>query len=140
MRLHHSKGYQTIGLFAIGTNAFGKSFGFEVKVLSETPGPQRMRAWKPGEGSVACGIVLLCFRGYAVVWVWVAVNVRDKHYVLPGGGVCLLLGEKQTFYYDCLPWSQCSAPHLSSKKSEGSQHYSRHYSSIIEAPLLGFCR
>jgi hypothetical protein len=27
-----------------------------VKVLKEAPGPHRMRAWKPGVGSVACGM------------------------------------------------------------------------------------
>lgn len=48
-----------MGRFAIGTMALGKSAGFEVKVLREEPGPQRMSACKPGEGSVACGI----FRG-----------------------------------------------------------------------------
>lgn len=42
---------------AIGTRAFEKSFGFEVKVLSDAPGPHRMKACRPGEGSVACGIV-----------------------------------------------------------------------------------
>jgi len=29
------------------------SFGEDVKVLREAPGPHRMTAWKPGEGSVA---------------------------------------------------------------------------------------
>jgi len=46
-----------MGLFAIGTSAFGKSFGLEVKVVMDTPGPQSMRACQPGEGSVACGIL-----------------------------------------------------------------------------------
>lgn len=45
-----------MGLFATGTRAFGKSAGFEVKVSREAPGPQRMTAWKPGEGRVAWGI------------------------------------------------------------------------------------
>jgi len=50
-------GYHTIGRFAIGMSALGKSFGDEVKVLSDTPGPHRIKAWRPGEGCVACGIV-----------------------------------------------------------------------------------
>jgi hypothetical protein len=28
-----------------------------VNVVSDAPGPHSMRAWKPGEGSVACGMV-----------------------------------------------------------------------------------
>lgn len=59
MRLHHSIGYHTIGLFAMGTRAFGNSSRFDVKVSSDAPGPQSMRAWKPGEGRVACGMVML---------------------------------------------------------------------------------
>jgi hypothetical protein len=58
MRLHHSSGYHTMGLFAMGTSAFGNSFGFDVNVFSDTPGPHKMRAWKPVEGSVACGMML----------------------------------------------------------------------------------
>jgi hypothetical protein len=46
-----------MGLFAMGTRAFGNSFGFDVNVFSDTPGPQRMRAWKPVEGKVACGML-----------------------------------------------------------------------------------
>lgn len=34
------------------------SFGEDVNVLSEAPGPHRMRAWKPGEGRVAWGMAL----------------------------------------------------------------------------------
>ena len=34
----------------------GMSRGVEVKVLKDAPGPHRMMAWKPGEGSVACGM------------------------------------------------------------------------------------
>lgn len=37
----------------MGTRAFGKSFGLEVKVSRDTPGPQRISAWKPGEGMFA---------------------------------------------------------------------------------------
>lgn len=33
------------------------SLGEEVNVVSDAPGPHSMRAWKPGEGSVACGMV-----------------------------------------------------------------------------------
>ena len=46
-----------MGLFAMGSNAFGISFGVDVNVLNDAPGPQRMSAWKPGEGSVAWGIL-----------------------------------------------------------------------------------
>jgi hypothetical protein len=34
-------------------SALGRSFGEDVKVLRETPGPQRMKACRPGEGIVA---------------------------------------------------------------------------------------
>jgi hypothetical protein len=34
----------------MGNSAFGISFGFDVKVLNEAPGPQRMSAWKPDAG------------------------------------------------------------------------------------------
>ena len=37
-------------------SALGRSFGFEVKVFKLTPGPHRMKACKPGEGTVACGM------------------------------------------------------------------------------------
>jgi len=42
-----------MGRFAIGMSALGKSLGEDVKVLSETPGPQKIKAWRPGEGIVA---------------------------------------------------------------------------------------
>jgi hypothetical protein len=45
----------------MGSSAFGISFGFDVKVLKDAPGPQRINAWKPGAGKlVACGILKLC--------------------------------------------------------------------------------
>lgn len=47
-----------MGLFAIGNMALGMSFGDEVKVLNEAPGPHSMIAWNPGAGSTACGIVV----------------------------------------------------------------------------------
>lgn len=50
-----------MGRLAIGTRALGKSFGFEVKVLRDTPGPHNMKACSPDEGSVACGIFAGCF-------------------------------------------------------------------------------
>lgn len=38
--------------------AFGDTSAFEVKVSNETPGPQRMIAWKPVGGiESACGIL-----------------------------------------------------------------------------------
>jgi hypothetical protein len=37
----------------MGTSAFGKSLGFDVKVFNEAPGPHRIKACKPGEGIVA---------------------------------------------------------------------------------------
>jgi len=46
-----------MGLFATGISAFGKVAGSEVKVSSDAPGPQRIKAWKPGEGRVACGMI-----------------------------------------------------------------------------------
>lgn len=39
-----------MGRLAIGIKAFGNSSGFEVNVVNETPGPQRMMAWKPEGG------------------------------------------------------------------------------------------
>jgi hypothetical protein len=33
--------------------ALGRSLGDDVNVLRETPGPQRMKACRPGEGCVA---------------------------------------------------------------------------------------
>lgn len=50
-----------MGLLATGSSAFGMSLGDEVKVVNEAPGPHSMTAWKPGEGSVACGIVLCTY-------------------------------------------------------------------------------
>jgi len=48
-----------MGRLAIGIRAFGKSSGFEVNVFSDTPGPHRMRAWKPGGGiERACGMLV----------------------------------------------------------------------------------
>lgn len=44
MRWHQSNAYQTIGLFAIGMSALGKSLGFAVNGCRDSPGPQRMRA------------------------------------------------------------------------------------------------
>ena len=46
-----------MGRLAMGMMALGRSFGLEVKVLREDPGPQRIKACRPGEGTVACGIV-----------------------------------------------------------------------------------
>ena len=46
-----------MGLFATGSSALGMSLGEEVNVVSDAPGPHSMRAWKPGEGSVACGML-----------------------------------------------------------------------------------
>jgi len=50
IREHQSSGYHSIGLFAIGTNALGNSSGDDVNVFRETPGPQRIKAWKPEDG------------------------------------------------------------------------------------------
>jgi hypothetical protein len=41
----------------MGSSAFGISFGVDVNVLNDAPGPHRMSAWKPGEGKVAWGIL-----------------------------------------------------------------------------------
>lgn len=41
----------------MGNRALGISLGVDVKVLNDAPGPHRMSAWKPGEGSVACGML-----------------------------------------------------------------------------------
>jgi hypothetical protein len=59
MRWHHSSGYQTMGRFAMGSSALGISFGVDVNVLKEAPGPHRMMAWKPGAGRTACGIAVV---------------------------------------------------------------------------------
>lgn len=41
----------------MGNNALGNSSGLEVNVLRETPGPHKMRAWKPVGGTgIECGI------------------------------------------------------------------------------------
>lgn len=37
----------------MGMSALGKSLGEDVNVFSETPGPHRMKACRPGEGWVA---------------------------------------------------------------------------------------
>lgn len=42
-----------MGLFAMGRSAFGISFGVDVNVLKDAPGPHSMMAWKPGAGSTA---------------------------------------------------------------------------------------
>lgn len=42
-----------MGRFAIGMSALGRSLGEDVNVFRETPGPQRIKAWRPGEGIVA---------------------------------------------------------------------------------------
>ena len=73
-----------MGLFAMGSSALGISVGVDVKVLNDAPGPHRMRAWKPGEGSVAWGMSgpmrfhTAC--GGVVVWLCVAVCgcVRER--------------------------------------------------------------
>ncbi len=57
-----------MGRFAIGNRAFGMSFGVDVNVLNEAPGPQRIRAWKPAAGRlVACGILMGCVLDYREV-------------------------------------------------------------------------
>lgn len=52
----------------MGRSALGRAVGLEVKGVKERPGPQRMRAWRPGDGGkVACGILLVnffCLAGY----------------------------------------------------------------------------
>jgi hypothetical protein len=51
-------GYHTIGRFATGSSALGFSSGFAVKVGNDEPGPHRMSACRPGDGTVtAWGIV-----------------------------------------------------------------------------------
>lgn len=45
-----------MGRLATGIRALGKSSGVEVNALKETPGPQRMRAWKSWESGVLAGI------------------------------------------------------------------------------------
>lgn len=42
----------------MGNRAFGISFGVDVNVLNEAPGPHSIIAWNPGAGSTACGIVV----------------------------------------------------------------------------------
>lgn len=39
-----------MGRLAMGKSALGFSSGFEVKVGNDDPGPQRTKAWSPGEG------------------------------------------------------------------------------------------
>ena len=45
-----------MGRLATGIRALGKSSGVEVNVLKETPGPQRMRAWKSWGSGILAGI------------------------------------------------------------------------------------
>lgn len=42
-----------MGRLAIGIKALENSTGFEAKMLRDAPGPHRMKACKPGEGTVA---------------------------------------------------------------------------------------
>lgn len=51
-----------MGRFPIGTNAFGKSSGVDVKVFKEIPGPHKMSAWKSGEIGDLVGMVSNCSR------------------------------------------------------------------------------
>lgn len=47
-----------MGLFPTGIRHFGYSSGLAVKVFSDTPGPQRIRAWNPlGGTGIECGIL-----------------------------------------------------------------------------------
>src|SRR5690242_3719168 len=48
-----------MGRLAMGSSALGMSLGVDVKVLKDAPGPQRISAWKPGEGSVAWGMAVV---------------------------------------------------------------------------------
>lgn len=47
-----------MGRFAMGIRALGKSFGLELKGLSDSPGPQSIKAWKPVGAIVACGMLV----------------------------------------------------------------------------------
>lgn len=51
----------------MGSKAFGISFGFEVNVLNEAPGPHRIIAWNPGAGRTACGMLKKLWRGGVAV-------------------------------------------------------------------------
>lgn len=46
-----------MGRLAIGMSAFERSFGLDVNVERDSPGPHRMNACKPGDGTVACGML-----------------------------------------------------------------------------------
>lgn len=47
-----------MGLLAMGSKALGFSSGLAVNVGNELPGPQRIKAWRPGVAMVtAWGIV-----------------------------------------------------------------------------------
>ena len=48
-----------MGRLATGSRAFGKSSGVEVNVLKDTPGPQRIRAWKLWDSGDLDGIANL---------------------------------------------------------------------------------
>jgi hypothetical protein len=41
----------------MGSRALDDSFVFDVKVANDAPGPHKMSAWRPGEGTVAWGIL-----------------------------------------------------------------------------------
>lgn len=47
-----------MGLLAIGRRAFGFSSGLAVKVGKELPGPQRIKAWRPGVAIVTAWGIL----------------------------------------------------------------------------------
>ena len=50
-----------MGLLAIGRRALGFSSGLAVKVGKELPGPQRIKAWRPGVAIVTAWGILKTF-------------------------------------------------------------------------------
>lgn len=53
-----------MGRLATGSRALGKSSGVEVNVLKDTPGPQKIRAWKSWDSGDLGGIAKCVFLIY----------------------------------------------------------------------------
>lgn len=68
-----------MGRLATGTRAFGNSEGLEVNVLSESPGPQSMTAWKPGDGAMVVAWGIVCLDDTKISFEEVGRQVRHRH-------------------------------------------------------------
>lgn len=121
-----------MGRLAIGIRAFENSLGVDVNVLKDSPGPQRIKACKPGAGIVACGIVEVVYLrtnslGASPVRRWLRVNVAtSKKARLDSLEFALLV-------LPCQPTSHCSvAPQPAGQQQTHCQHSTSH--SLIRLP------